>query len=121
MRWAKALLRPKVKSSKAKKSRIGLCIDLCVGVQQQFTKISPTGSRQEPVGQCKGAVLVLDCCVYRYAIQWMVIKTFRHKGLQAFFERGTKAGVQAAHAPKLARLLARLNESSNPEGMNLPG
>lgn len=72
-------------------------------------------------GQCGSAVGVLGCCVYRYAIQWLVIKTFRHKGLQAFFERGTKAGIQAAHAPKLARLLARLNESSNPEGMNLPG
>ena len=28
---------------------------------------------------------------------------------------------QAAHAPKLARLLARLSEASCPEDMNLPG
>ncbi len=50
-----------------------------------------------------------------------MIKSFRHKGLQAFFEKGSKAGIQAAHASKLARLLARLNESSCPDDMNLPG
>jgi len=50
-----------------------------------------------------------------------VIKTFRHKGLQAFFERGTKAGIQAAHAPKLARLLARLDAAQSAQDMNLPG
>lgn len=50
-----------------------------------------------------------------------MIKSFRHKGLQAFFESGSKAGIQAAHAPKLARQLARLNEAATPEDMNLPG
>ena len=50
-----------------------------------------------------------------------MIKSFRHKGLQAFFERGTKAGIQAAHASKLARQLARLNEATGPDDMNLPG
>lgn len=31
----------------------------------------------------------------RYAIQYnFTIKTFRHKGLQVFFERGSKAGIQ---------------------------
>jgi proteic killer suppression protein len=50
-----------------------------------------------------------------------VIKSFRHKGLQAYFERGTKAGIQAAHAPKLARQLARLDQSQSAQDMNLPG
>lgn len=50
-----------------------------------------------------------------------MIKSFRHKGLQAFFERGSKAGIQAAHAPKLARQLARLDEATAPDDMNLPG
>lgn len=50
-----------------------------------------------------------------------MIKSFRHKGLQAFFEQGSKAGIQAAHAPKLARQLARLNEATAPQDMNLPG
>ena len=50
-----------------------------------------------------------------------VIKSFRHKGLQAFFERGSKAGIQAAHAPKLARQLARLDQAQQLQDMNLPG
>ena len=50
-----------------------------------------------------------------------MIRSFRHKGLQAFFERGSKAGIQSAHANRLARQLARLNESIRPEDMNLPG
>ena len=50
-----------------------------------------------------------------------VIKSFRHKGLQAFFERGSKAGIQAAHTPKLARQLARLDQALQPQDMNLPG
>lgn len=50
-----------------------------------------------------------------------MIQTFRHKGLQAFFEKGTKAGIQAAHAPRLGAMLRRLNETTNAQGMNLPG
>lgn len=50
-----------------------------------------------------------------------MIKSFRHKGLQAFFEQGSKAGIQAAHAPKLARQLARLHEATAAQDMNLPG
>lgn len=34
-----------------------------------------------------------------------MIKTFQHKGLKAFFETGSVAGIQAAHAPKfMARM-----------------
>lgn len=50
-----------------------------------------------------------------------MIRSFRHKGLQAYFESGSKAGIQAAHGPKLnARLLA-LNKSVRPEEMDVPG
>ncbi len=51
----------------------------------------------------------------------MAIKSFQHKGLQSFFEKGSKAGIQPAHAGKLGRLLARLNVSTAPEDMNLIG
>ena len=57
----------------------------------------------------------------RYAIQLNMIKTFRHKGLKNFFEKGSMAGIQAAHAPRLAAMLRRLNETTNAQGMNLPG
>ncbi|MDR3411285.1 MAG: type II toxin-antitoxin system RelE/ParE family toxin [Formivibrio sp.] len=50
-----------------------------------------------------------------------MIKTFRHKGLQAFFETGSKAGIQPHHAPRLGRQLSRLDEAQAPEDMNLPG
>ena len=50
-----------------------------------------------------------------------MIKSFEHKGLQAFFEPGNKAGIQPHHAPKLARLLARLHAAKVPEDMNVPG
>lgn len=50
-----------------------------------------------------------------------MIKSFEHKGLQAFFETGNKAGIQPHHAPKLARLLALLHAAKVPEDMNVPG
>ena len=31
------------------------------------------------------------------------------------------AGIQAAHAPRLAAMLRRLNETTDAQGMNLPG
>lgn len=39
-----------------------------------------------------------------------MIKSFTHKGLEKFFETGSTAGIQPAHAAKLARILAVLDE-----------
>lgn len=50
-----------------------------------------------------------------------MIKTFAHKGIEAFFRRGTKAGIQVVHAPRLSRQLAQLNQAQAPRDMNLPG
>jgi proteic killer suppression protein len=50
-----------------------------------------------------------------------VIKSFRHKGLEDLFRTGSKAGIQPAHASKLRRILAVLDQASRPEQMNLPG
>ena len=50
-----------------------------------------------------------------------MILSFKHKGLEKFFITGSKAGIQASHAPKLARILARLNSTKEPNDMNLPG
>jgi toxin HigB-1 len=50
-----------------------------------------------------------------------MIKSFQHKGLKAFFESGSMAGIQAFHAQRLARMLNRLNEASKAQEMNLPG
>lgn len=50
-----------------------------------------------------------------------MIKSFRHKGLSAFYSKGSKAGIQAKHADKLRLVLARLDASREPQDMNLPG
>jgi proteic killer suppression protein len=50
-----------------------------------------------------------------------VIKSFRHKGLQKFFFDGTKKGIQAKHAEKLADILDQLNAASEIQDMNFPG
>ena len=50
-----------------------------------------------------------------------MIKSFQHKGLRAFFETGSKAGIQPHHASRLARQLARLNIAKSADDMNVPG
>ena len=49
-----------------------------------------------------------------------MIKSFRHRGLERYFTRGSKAGIQAAQEKRLRLILARLNASSSPRDMNLP-
>ena len=51
----------------------------------------------------------------------VAIKSFRHKGLQAFFVAGNKRGIQAKHADRLRLLLGRLHASTDPRDMSLPG
>ena len=49
-----------------------------------------------------------------------MIKSFRHKGLQRFFETGSKSGIQAAHAAKLRLQLAALDQAHRPEDLSAP-
>jgi proteic killer suppression protein len=46
-----------------------------------------------------------------------MIKSFRHKGLQRFFETGSKSGIQAAHASRLRLQLAALDQAVRPEDL----
>ena len=50
-----------------------------------------------------------------------MIKSFRHKGIEGFFRRGSKAGIQPHHADKLSRQLIRLDLAKSSEDMNVPG
>jgi proteic killer suppression protein len=50
-----------------------------------------------------------------------VIKDWRHKGLQRFFETGSKAGIQPHHAPRLRRQLSALDSAASPADMDMPG
>lgn len=50
-----------------------------------------------------------------------MIKSFKHKGLQQFFESGTKKGIQVKHENKLRMQLAALNTAQTIEDMDIPG
>jgi toxin HigB-1 len=50
-----------------------------------------------------------------------MIKSFRHKGLQAYFETGSKAGIQASHAQRLRLQLGALDQARAPADMSAPG
>jgi toxin HigB-1 len=50
-----------------------------------------------------------------------MILSFRHKGLARFFETGSRAGIQAAHADRLRLILGVLDSASAPRDMGLPG
>lgn len=50
-----------------------------------------------------------------------MIKSFQHKGLEAFFAKGTKAGIQPTHAARLRLQLAALDAANSPADMGLPG
>jgi toxin HigB-1 len=49
-----------------------------------------------------------------------VIRSFAHKGLEAFYQTGSKAGIQPHHAAKLRVLLGALDTASSPASLNLP-
>ncbi|EOC1472806.1 type II toxin-antitoxin system RelE/ParE family toxin [Cronobacter turicensis] len=50
-----------------------------------------------------------------------MIRSFRHKGLQRYFETGSTAGIHARHARKLSLRLAVLNQAIRPADVDLPG
>lgn len=50
-----------------------------------------------------------------------MIISFRHKGLETLYRTGSSRGVQAAHAPKLNRILAALDAATSPAELGQPG
>jgi toxin HigB-1 len=50
-----------------------------------------------------------------------MIVSFRHKGLQALYDRDSTKGVQAEHAPKLRRILSALDVAMGPGDLDIPG
>lgn len=50
-----------------------------------------------------------------------MIKSFSHKGIEAFFETGSTAGIQAKHAGRLKIQLSALAHAKKPEDMRAPG
>ncbi|MDF1692764.1 MAG: type II toxin-antitoxin system RelE/ParE family toxin [Zhongshania sp.] len=50
-----------------------------------------------------------------------MIKSFKHKGLEKFYNTGTKKGIQATHATKLRMRLAALDTAHCIEDLDIPG
>ena len=50
-----------------------------------------------------------------------MIKSFKHKGLEKFYNTGTKKGIQATHATKLRMQLAALDTAHCIEDLDIPG
>lgn len=50
-----------------------------------------------------------------------MIRSFRHKGLKLFYEKGDTSKLQAQHISKIRLILTRLDASTSVEEMNVPG
>ena len=50
-----------------------------------------------------------------------MIKSFKHKGLEKFYESGSTRGIQANHAKKLRMQLAALESAHSIDDMDIPG
>jgi len=50
-----------------------------------------------------------------------MIKSFKHKGLEQFFTKGSSRLLDARDLPKITRILDRLDAAVVPKDMNIPG
>lgn len=55
----------------------------------------------------------------RYTL--LMIKSFKHKGLEAFYSSGSTKGIQANHAQKLRMQLAAMDSACCIEDLDIPG
>ena len=69
----------------------------------------------------KPLLIIFSCNLYSYELHLNHDQDVRHKGLHAFFESGTKAGIQPHHATRLRVQLTRLDVATSPRDMNAPG
>ena len=49
-----------------------------------------------------------------------VIRSFKHKGLKSFFEKGKRAGLNQKMISKIRRILARLDAASSLKDLDYP-
>jgi len=50
-----------------------------------------------------------------------MLQSFKHKGLERFFVKGSTSGIQSGHSKRLRLILGRLHAATAPQDMNLPG
>jgi proteic killer suppression protein len=50
-----------------------------------------------------------------------MIKSFQHKGLKLYYEKGNSSKLQPQHVGKIQNILTRLDIATNPEMLKVPG
>ena len=50
-----------------------------------------------------------------------MIRSFKHKGLDRYFRKSERKGINAKQEPRIRRILDRLDAATTPADMNLPG
>jgi len=50
-----------------------------------------------------------------------MIRSFKHKGLEKYFTKGTASGIQTAQSKRLRSILGRFSASTTAQDMDLPG
>lgn len=50
-----------------------------------------------------------------------MIKSFKHKGLERLFTKGSASGVQTAHAPRIVLMLDAIDAAEQVNELNMPG
>ncbi len=50
-----------------------------------------------------------------------MIRGFRHKGLERYFIKSDRSGIDARQAVRIQRMLDRLEGATRPDDVNLPG
>lgn len=59
-----------------------------------------------------------DNCLY---IITLMIKRFRHRGLERLYKNDDRRGINAEYVEKVRRILAQLKSASQPDDMDIPG
>ena len=54
-------------------------------------------------------------------LQCVMIKSFKHKGLERLFTRGSASGVQADYAPRIRLMLDAIDVAEQVKELDLPG
>lgn len=63
----------------------------------------------------------ITCNSTGYILYLNMIKSFRHKGLEKLFLYDDRSRINPDHVTKIIRILDRLDASTSPYDMNLPG
>ena len=59
--------------------------------------------------------------MYRYTVRYLLIETFRHRGLKRLFQQGDPSKIRADRVSRIADVLAHLDLARRPSDLDLPG